>query len=215
MKKIGVMLIISGLLIASTPFIGNSYMQAKRNQLYLTYLKELEQPEELKQLEEGKAVGSKTITQELDDKKQEEVSSHSFGENDVIGKIKISNIEVDLIIIEGESKNNLKLGVAHMLGTAYPGEKGNCVIAGHRNYTFGSMFNRLGELQLNDIIYIEFGKREYSYKVDEIEIVNPDDLGVLEQSETQRRITLLTCHPIHVGNKRLLIKGELIADKKI
>lgn len=221
MKKVGVILIISGLLIASIPFIGNSYMESKRNQLYLTYLKEVEQgaflkhSEDLRQSGEDKTLESRGSVQAADDKRQEEEATYSFSENDVIGKIKIPHIKVDLLILEGESKTNLKLGAAHMLDTAYPGEKGNCVIAGHRNYTFGSMFNRLGEVQLQDIISIEIGKKEYSYQVDEIEIINPEDLSVLEQPKEEKRVTLLTCHPIHVGNKRLLIKGKLIADRRL
>ena len=128
-----------------------------------------------------------------------------------MGRVKVPSIGVDVLLIEGESKKNLKLGAAHMLGTAYPGEIGNCIIAGHRNYTFGSMFNRLGEVQLKDQISVEVRELEYIYEVDNIEIITPEDLQVLEQPRDERRLTLLTCHPIHVGNKRLLIKAKLVS----
>ena len=43
MKKIGMILIIGGLIIMSIPFIGDTYMQAKRNEMYTEYLQQLEQ----------------------------------------------------------------------------------------------------------------------------------------------------------------------------
>ena len=207
MKKIGIILIIGGLIIMSIPFIGDTYMQAKRNEMYTEYLQQLEQKEA-----DSNFVSEKIVQKASDknEEKEEEEVSYSFKEDEVMGKIKVPSIGVDLLVIEGESKENLKLGATHMLGTAYPGEVGNCVIAGHRNYTFGSMFNRLGEVKLNDQIHLEIGEYEYIYEVDEIEVINPDNLDVLKQPMNEKRLTLLTCHPIHVGNKRLLIKAKLI-----
>ena len=207
MKKIGMILIIGGLIIMSIPFIGDTYMQAKRNEMYTEYLQQLEQKEA-----DSNFVSEKIVQKASDknEEKEEEEVSYSFKEDEVMGKIKVPSIGVDLLVIEGESKENLKLGATHMLGTAYPGEVGNCVIAGHRNYTFGSMFNRLGEVKLNDQIHLEIGEYEYIYEVDEIEVINPDNLDVLKQPMNEKRLTVLTCHPIHVGNKRLLIKAKLI-----
>lgn len=215
MKKIGVVLIISGLLLGSIPWIGNTYMGIKREQLYRSYLKQLDEPNQLPKEENAALISEMPKQVPSDEKKQDTKKDYSFSEDDVIGTIKIPRIALDLLMIEGESKSNLRLGATHMIGTAYPGESGNCVIAGHRNYTFGSMFNRLGEMQLNDEMIIEFEQQEYRYKIDEIEVVNPDDLTVLEQPIGEKRITLLTCHPVHIGNKRLLIKGKLLVSPDI
>ena len=206
MKKVGMILIISALIIMSVPFIGNRYMQAKREQIYTSYLQQLEEKQK------NSTLVNENLIQESNDKKhQKEEVRYRFQEDEVMGRVKVPSIGVDVLLIEGESKNNLKLGAAHMLGTAYPGEIGNCIIAGHRNYTFGSMFNRLGEVQLKDQISVEVRKLEYTYEVDDIEIINPEDLQVLKQPRDERRLTLLTCHPIHVGNKRLLIKAKLVS----
>ena len=206
MKKVGMILIISALIIMSVPFIGNRYMQAKREQIYTSYLQQLEEKQKNSTL-----VNENLIQESNDEKHQKEEVRYRFQEDEVMGRVKVPSIGVDVLLIEGESKNNLKLGAAHMLGTAYPGEIGNCIIAGHRNYTFGSMFNRLGEVQLKDQISVEVRKLEYTYEVDDIEIINPEDLQVLKQPRDERRLTLLTCHPIHVGNKRLLIKAKLVS----
>lgn len=206
MKKVGMILIISALIIMSVPFIGNRYMQAKREHIYTSYLQQLEEKQTNSTL-----VNENLIQESNDEKHQKKEVCYRFQEDEVMGRVKVPSIGVDVLLIEGESKKNLKLGAAHMLGTAYPGEIGNCIIAGHRNYTFGSMFNRLGEVQLKDQISVEVRELEYIYEVDNIEIITPEDLQVLEQPRDERRLTLLTCHPIHVGNKRLLIKAKLVS----
>lgn len=205
MRKVGLFLISLGLIAASIPFIGNTYMQFKRNTLYSQYLAQLKDKEEKQQKIYPSAHEGTNH--------QEEVNpNYSFKEDEVIGRIKIASIDLDILLLEGESKKNLKLGATHMLGTAYPGQKGNCVIAGHRNYTFGSMFNRLGEVKLEDKITVEVEENTYHYEVTDIKIIEPTQLEVLQQPKEERELTLLTCHPIHVGNKRLVIKARWIPD---
>ncbi len=207
MKKVGMILIISALIIMSIPFIGNRYMQAKGDQIYTSYLQQIEE-----QKQKNSTLVNENLIQKPNDEDQEKEEVHYlFQQDEVMGRVKVPSIGVDVLLIEGESTKNLKLGVTHMLETAYPGEVGNCIIAGHRNYTFGSMFNRLGEVQLKDQISVEVRKLEYIYEVDDIEIINPGDLEILGQPRDERRLTLLTCHPIHVGNKRLLIKAKLVS----
>ena len=207
MKKVGMILIISALIIMSIPFIGNRYMQAKRDQIYTSYLQQIEE-----QKQKNSTLVNENLIQKPNDEDQEKEEVHYlFQQDEVMGRVKVPSIGVDVLLIEGESTKNLKLGVTHMLETAYPGEVGNCIIAGHRNYTFGSMFNRLGEVQLKDQISVEVRKLEYIYEVDDIEIINPGDLEILGQPRDERRLTLLTCHPIHVGNKRLIIKAKLVS----
>lgn len=130
-------------------------------------------------------------------------------QGEVIGKIKIKAVDINLILLEGVSDHEIKLGAGHMKDTAWPGSSGNCVIAGHRNYTFGSMFNRLDEVKMENEINIEFLGNHYHYTVNEVKIVEPDDLSVLESDESKEELTLITCHPLYSGTHRLIIKGIL------
>ena len=50
---------------------------------------------------------------------------------------------------------------------------------------------------------------DYTYKVEEIEIVKPDEVSVLKQSEIEKELTLVTCHPVYTGTHRLIIRGKL------
>ncbi len=221
MKRVGTTLICIGIIISISPIFGGLYMNYKRQQLYEQYMKSDSQTyvqidnkeknisykqdvEDKKNKDEGeKELHNQPV------KKVVELDYSNINIGDVIGKIIIPSVEIDMLIVEGENNHNLGVGAGHMLDTAYPGQVGNCVLAGHRNYTFGSMFNRLGEVKLGEEINICIKEIMYKYIVDEIEVIEPTNFELLEQPKDARRVTLLTCHPINIGNKRLLIKGHL------
>ncbi|MDD3368570.1 MAG: sortase, partial [Lachnospiraceae bacterium] len=62
---------------------------------------------------------------------------------DIIAILRIPSISCEEIVKDGSARWTLAKALGHMEGTAYPGETGNCAIAGHRNYNFGLYFNRL------------------------------------------------------------------------
>ena len=127
----------------------------------------------------------------------------------VIGVIDIPAIRMKSPVVEGVDLENLAYAIGHFPGTAFPGTKGNSVLAGHRSYTFGSFFNRLDELKPGDEIRLQTKKGTTRYTVSESFLVEPDDISVLKSSD-DTRITLITCHPIYVPTHRLIVIG--IAD---
>jgi len=147
-----------------------------------------------------------------------------------IGILTIDRINARLPVTEGVSIAQLKVAVGHVPQTPLIGAAGNAVIAGHRSYTYGQYFNRLGELVVGDIIkYQPVGGDEMQFKVNEILEVLPGDPEVLWQpnqadssqdgtgngaaavkSENIKMLTLLTCTPIKTATHRLLVRAELI-----
>lgn len=130
-------------------------------------------------------------------------------ENGVMAVLSIPSISCKEVIREGSSKGTLAKALGHMEGTAFPGQIGNCAIAGHRNYNFGMYFNRLDEVELDDEITISTQTNTFTYKVTEIKVVEPEDLSVLEQGD-DTRVTLITCTPLYIATHRLIVIGELI-----
>jgi sortase A len=130
-------------------------------------------------------------------------------EGDVLYNLRIPVIDSENPVREGVSKGILADSLGHEPGTAYIGEQGNCVIAGHRNYTFGRFFNRLDEVAVGDYIYVDTRSGSYTYVVKEIKIVEPTEKSVLSPTE-ETRLTLYTCTPIYVATHRLVIIAELI-----
>jgi sortase A len=128
----------------------------------------------------------------------------------VLGIMKISKIKVNDPIVEGVAKENLRVGLGHLPGTAGIGEIGNCAIAGHRSYTFGRFFNRLDEIKMGDIIIIETKEFVFTYEVYEILVVEPTDTSVLKKNEGEKTLTLITCTPKMVATHRLIVHAKLV-----
>ena len=129
------------------------------------------------------------------------------------GVISIPSIDCLLPLWDGAGSMELRYGAGKVPNGAFPGEMGNLVVLGHRMKKYGSLFNRLGEVGSDDLILIETENETYAYVVDTILTIDPSELSFYMQNEGDAcRITLITCTPIGVGTKRLLILGHLISE---
>jgi sortase A len=194
-------LIIAGFLIIVVPLTGTIYYQNKQDEVYQNYL----------DLQDNMDVGSPSasINPDIVDEGQLEADEEDVWHPTVLGRIKIPAIEIDLLLIEGTSAAELNLGAGHIVGSAFPGDIGNCAIAGHRNYVFGSYFSRLDEIAIGNVITINYGKKNFEYVVDEIFVVEPEDVSVLESESNQSIVTLITCTPKGANTHRLIVQGHL------
>ncbi len=129
---------------------------------------------------------------------------------DMEGVLTIDTIELQMPVLKGATEEHLRTTIASIENTGSPGEVGNFAIAGHRNRTFGSHFNRLDELEAGDAIDFNTGEQIFHYEVTDKLYVEPHEVWVLEAEGTEKEITLVTCHPIETGTHRLIIKGKLI-----
>lgn len=127
-----------------------------------------------------------------------------------IGVLSIDKIGLKLPVVDGVSNEQLKIAVGRVPETAVIGEIGNAVIAGHRSYTYGDYFNRLGEMEIGDIIrYTPKGGEAMAFEVFEIIEIEPGDQSAFTQPEDQAIITLYTCTPIRTATHRLLVRASL------
>lgn len=108
----------------------------------------------------------------------------------------------------------LDKGAMHIKGTGYPWQKGaNVFIAGHRlGYRdTGSylLFRDLDKLENGDEIYLTDSKgREYTYRVFEKFIVNPDAGEVMNPVEDKNVVSLQSC-TLPDYKERIIVQGEL------
>lgn len=198
-RTISTILIVIGIIVCLIPVVGRLYTNYEAKLMYEEYLAEqAELEDELAALDEA-----------LDDVSTPAAASKPAG----IGRISIPCIKSDQLLLEGSSSKQLKWGAGHITGTAMPGELGNCAIAGHRNYTFGSYFSRLGEVVTGDTINVDYDGQHFTYKVVEIFVVTPDDTSVLRQGAADRTLlTLITCHPKGKNTHRLIVRAELASE---
>lgn len=126
-----------------------------------------------------------------------------------LGILTIERLDMKLPVVEGVTEELLKTAVGHVPETAAIGDVGNAVIAGHRSYTYGKDFNRLGEVEIGDIIGFTYADGEvFSFEVFEIIEIEPDDQIAFVQSADSSIITLYTCTPIYEATHRLLVRAE-------
>lgn len=207
-KSIAIGMMGIGLILLALPRVGSLYTKYQQQQMYEAYL------ESATQLENSMQIMNETLSSGREEGEEvlESVPIAPQTPNglEVMGIVSIPKIDVDLMFVEGVTKQALKFAVGHMPGTAMPGEVGNCALAGHRSYTFGEYFNRLDEVEVGDEIQITRGKETYIYKVYESFLVEPTEVWVTEPIENKKIVTLITCHPVVKATHRLIVRGELV-----
>ena len=104
-------------------------------------------------------------------------------------------IGLDAIVVSGQDESSLKRGPGHDPQTAFPGERGNCVIAAHRN-VYGSYFMRVDELLPGSIVTLQTPDASYRYSVIQIYTVADTDTQIRRpptDPNSPPLLTLFTC----------------------
>lgn len=172
MRKFAVILILSGMMIIVYA-------------VYEIYSTNTKQKESLAEVQKKLTEENITI----------ENFSPEIGEE--VGILHIPKIDAELPIIEGTDEDELEKGVGHYRGTAYPSENDQILLSGHRD----TVFRKLGELEIGDILTIELPYGEFSYEIYETFIVDADDTTVIRSTAPNEVLTVSTCYPFNfVGN---------------
>lgn len=136
---------------------------------------------------------------------------------DVVARIKIPKIDVNMIVVEGVTLGDLAQGPGHYPETPLPGEYRPSLavgIAGHRT-GWGSPFIDLDRLRRGDEIIIEtprFGT--FRYRVTRSEVVKPGKVSVLQgdqRSEVPYKLVLTTCTPKYTSLNRLIVYADQVS----
>lgn len=220
MKKIRVIfcviIFMTGLGIASYPFISNMVAQRHASQVVKDYETNVEEMDEEK-IDAMKEAAKKYNEQlsnvvSVDDENNEQGESYvdllNIGES--LGYITIPKIDVNLPIYNGTSQDVLSKGVGHMEQSSYPlgGESTHCVLTGHRGLPSAVLFTDLDKLEIGDEFYLHVLDEILAYKVDQIKVVEPNESGDLEIIDGKDYCTLVTCTPYAINSHRLLVRGE-------
>ncbi|HAS73195.1 MAG TPA: class C sortase [Clostridiales bacterium UBA8960] len=228
-KWVSTVLILLGIGIASYPLISRAYADYWQDKLLQDFEADLSLEVEAPQLVESDYLALQVIYENEDNRAEsgEPVSEYETDPEEpsaivttessttskpstssqagVIGKIKISKIDLVMPILLGASEKNLNRGAAVISGTSGFGEIGNVGVAAHRGRSYGLFFNRLDELENGDIIEVTANNKIYKYTVYKIHIVEPTDMSVLYRNKKDKVLTLVTCDPIVNPTHRLIV----------
>lgn len=121
----------------------------------------------------------------------------------------------DAIVVNNDE--DLSKHLVQWGGTGNPGEPGSTVIFGHsvlpvffnpKNYL--TIFSTLPTIKEGDDIYAYYDGITYHYQVIEMQIIDPKDISVLEQSFDNSYLSLVTCVPPGTYWKRLVVRARLV-----
>jgi sortase A len=125
-----------------------------------------------------------------------------------LSRLDIPRLGISVVVVEGVTTRDLRLGLGHIPGTAFPDEFGNVGIAGHRD----TFLRQLRKIRTQDLITITTLAGSYQYSVDWTRIVRPRDVAVLDSVE-EPILTIVTCYPFYwVGSapERFIVRAKQI-----
>jgi sortase A len=97
----------------------------------------------------------------------------------------------DLIVLAGGSGRTLAFGPGHLTASALPGERGNTIIAGHRD----THFRFLADVTRGDVIVVERPDgRRIDYEVVALDVADARRSRIRLDTDTPL-LTLVTCYP--------------------
>lgn len=212
-----VIMFLSGLGIASYPFISNMIAQRNASVAIQDYNKTVES------MDQEKLDAAKEAARKYNEQLSSAIVRDANGENvqegisyvdmidvgESMGYITIPKIDVNLPIYEGTDADVLAKGVGHMSQSSYPlgGSSTHSVLTGHRGLPDAVLFTDLDELEQGDCFYLHILDEILAYEVDQIKVVEPNETGDLEIIEGEDYCTLVTCTPYSVNTHRLLVRG--------
>ena len=123
------------------------------------------------------------------------------------GVLSIDKLRIRVPVFDGTDDLVLNRGAGWIAGTARPGDAGNIGIAGHRD----GFFRGLKDIVAGDEVTLTTPQEQATYIVDQIEIVSPERVEVL-QARRAPSLTLVTCYPFYfVGDapQRFIVHATL------
>ena len=138
-----------------------------------------------------------------------DLTKYGLSDN-IVGYISIAKINCNLPIYLGASRENMKKGAVHLTQTSYPigGNNTNAVIAAHRGAVNSLMFRDIEEITAGDLVVIQNFRQTLTYQVTGMKVIEPSDIEAILIQPDKDMITLITCHPYLVNDKRYVVYAE-------
>jgi len=127
-----------------------------------------------------------------------------------VARLSAKGGDIELIVLEGGSGRTLAFGPGHLAISALPGQKGNSIIAGHRD----THFQFLRFMTVGETLQLELpGGRRHLYQVTSIDVVD-SRRGSLILDTDEAMLSLVTCYPFDAlvagGPMRYVVSARLL-----
>lgn len=132
---------------------------------------------------------------------------HSAREGQAIGRIIITRLGLNMVLVNGTDESSLERGPGRDLRSYMPGQNRLVYIAGHRT-TFLAPFSNINQIRPGDLIRIEMPYATFVYRAFRHQIVPSNDLSVLK-SPRHEVLVLQACNPRFFATQRYLVYAHL------
>ena len=140
-------------------------------------------------------------------------SSLKADSKNIIGQLKIPELEIELPLLKGLTNANLSAGVATMKDGQKMGQ-GNYSLSGHNMRNKNLLFGNLMEIEVGNKVYITDKNQIYEYEIYETIVVPDTSMFMIDDQESEKKgkaiISLMTCYKSSATEKRFFAIGELI-----
>lgn len=130
----------------------------------------------------------------------------------LMARVKVPSVEIDLPVYHGTSDSVLNRGAGHLEGSHLPigGVGSRSVLTAHRGLANATMFTNLDGVGVGDAIVVETFGKVLSYRVRDIQVIEPDDSGVLRAEPGEDLLTLITCTPLGINTHRIVVTATRV-----
>lgn len=152
----------------------------------------------------------------VEDADEDYLSQLKVPNTDIMGYIYIKKLNLDLPIYHTVDEAVLQVGIGHLPVSSLPvgGNSTHAVLMGHRGLPTAKLFTNLDRMEIGNTFVLKVLREKYYYKVDEIQVVEPDKVtDEIEIEENKDQVTLITCTPYGINSHRLLIRGVRTEDQ--
>ena len=219
-----VAVLLAGLSLLLYPLVSNYWNSIHQSQAIAAYMDDVSELDDSTYdalWEEAQGYNASLLENENrffpdEEERQQYEQLLSISDDGIIGYIEIPSINVTLPIYHGTSEEILQVAIGHIEGSSLPvgGLSTHCVISGHRGLPSSRLFTDIDQLSEGDIFTLLVLDEALTYEVDQIRIVEPDDISLLEIKEGEDLCTLVTCTPYGVNSHRLLVRGHRVENQE-
>jgi sortase A len=194
----------------------NSMHATKAIAGYVTAVEDLSAQEREDAIKAAQAYNTKLLNGVDFDLTEEEYAEYEkmldIGGTGIMGYVQISAIGVNLPVYHSVDESVLQIAVGHIPGSSLPvgGERTHSVLSGHRGLPSAKLFSDLDRMVEGDIFTLNVMGQTFTYMVDQIRIVLPEEVDELAIKPGRDYCTLVTCTPYGVNSHRMLVRGKRI-----
>jgi len=217
---LGVLVTLSVLLYPTVSNYVNAHNQSRVVARYIDDIESIDEGNAQELLEAAHEYNKKLLSKSnrfsfLEDEMAEYKTMLNTGRG-VIGILTVDKIGVRLPIYHGTDEAVLQVGLGHLPGTSLPvgGLGTHSFITGHRGLPSSKLLTDLDKMEEGDIFLLYVLGETLTYKVDNIQTVEPDRISSLDISPGKDYCTLVTCTPYGINTHRLLVRGYRVENAR-